>query len=190
MIVNAKDEQSAIAGMRQKLSKDKKKAERWGRNIVPLEVEIRTDAQYGKVMGKLMLRHEPIKEFFYSSMGSNLQNLDSQIAEAVMIFFAHHFRQAVLPVHDSFIVDHRLVDVLEELMTQLTEKALGLMLPVKEGMGGVKKHIDLATRLAGRKFDSFDDTFIETFKDNPQREELLCSLKTEAKARVDQTRSR
>ena len=38
------------------------------------------------------------------------------------------------------------------------------MLPVKEGMGGVKKHIDLATRLAGRKFDSFDDTFIETFQ--------------------------
>ena len=190
MIVNAKDEQSAIAGMRQKLSKDKKKAERWGRNIVPLEVEIRTDAQYRKVMGKLMRRHEPIKEFFYSSMGSYLQNLDSQIAEAVMIFFAHHFRQAVLPVHDSFIVDHRLVDVLEELMTQLTEKALGLMLPVKEGMGGVKKHIDLATRLAGRKFNPFDDIFIETFKDNPQREELLCSLKTEAKARVDQTRSR
>ena len=92
MIVNAKDEQGAIGAIRRKRSKAEKKAQRWGREIKPLGVEIRTDAQYRDVMQKLMSIHEPISNFFYSSMGAELQHLDSQIAEAIMLIFAHHLK--------------------------------------------------------------------------------------------------
>jgi hypothetical protein len=191
MIVNAKDEQSAIGAIRRKRSKAEKKAQRWGRELKPLGVEIRTDAQYRDVIQKLMAIHEPISNFFYSSMGAELQHLDSQIAEAIMLIFAHHLNMAVLPMHDSFIVDHRQVELLEETMSQVTELALRERLPVKPGMGGVQKHIDLVDRLyAEGKPDPFDATFNKAFMDDPQKDRVLCSLKKEARERVDEVRDK
>ena len=173
MIVNAKNEQGAIRGMRKKVGKDANKAKRWGREIVPLGVEIRTDAQYREVMGSLMHRHEPIKEFFFTEMGSYLQHLDSQIAEAVMLHLADNYDQAVLPVHDSFIVDFRFASTLRDSMNKSVEQALKQPVPVKRNEGGLLKRRNLALNLATEMIDRFVGSVIEAGKDLPETEGLV-----------------
>jgi hypothetical protein len=173
MIVNSRSETSCIGAMRQKLGKEKKKAERWGRKIVPLGIEVRTDAQYREVMVKLMHRHEPIKEFFYSGMGAYLQHLDSQVAEAIMLHLANNYDQAVLPVHDSFIVDFRYEGFLNDYMNQVVEQAMLQQFPVKRNMGGMLKKWGLAIRRADEMVEQFKDTFLEAVKDLPKNEGWL-----------------
>lgn len=51
--------------------------------------------------------HEPISKYFFSGIGSELQRIDSDMAEEVMLHFASYGVPApVLPVHDSFIMHH------------------------------------------------------------------------------------
>lgn len=189
MIVNSKSETSCIGAMRQKLGKEKKKAERWGRKIVPLGIEVRTDAQYREVMAKLMHRHEPIKEFFYSGMGVYLQHLDSQVAEAIMLHLANNYDQAVLPVHDSFIVDFRFEGFLNAFMNQVVEQALLQQFPVKRNMGGMQKKWGLAIRLADEMVEQFKDTFLEALKDLPKNEGWLRAWEKEAKPTLEKVKA-
>lgn len=56
--------------------------------------------------------HEPIQQFIASGEGARLQFTDSQIAELVML----RMPVPVLPVHDSFLVDH---DYFGLLMTEM-----------------------------------------------------------------------
>lgn len=59
--------------------------------------------------------HKPIESLFYSGAGTELQFLDSQIAEGVMLHFANLESAPVLPIHDSFIMHHAYGDTLGEL---------------------------------------------------------------------------
>jgi hypothetical protein len=186
MIVNSRSEMSAIRAMRQKLRDEVAKDKRWGRKSLPLPVEIDSKEQYREVMSKLMELHKPIERFFFSDMSTELQFLDSQIAEAVMLYFAHYYNISVLPVHDSFIVDFRFADQVEEFMSQLAEQHLGQPFAVKSNMGGIKQNMELAEKLAAAGTpDEFRDRFMGVFKDNPEREKLLGSLENEARERVN-----
>jgi hypothetical protein len=49
-----------------------------------------------------MKQHAPISKNFYTGIGTQLQNLDSKIAESVMLEFME-WGIFALPVHDSFI---------------------------------------------------------------------------------------
>jgi hypothetical protein len=68
-------------------------------------------------------RHHQVAGYFHSGIGLHLQFIDSQIAEAVMLRFADQ-NEAVLPIHDSFIVQARwesqLAAVMEEEFTRIT----------------------------------------------------------------------
>jgi len=48
-------------------------------------------------------KHEPIRKFFRSGIGVELQRIDSDIAETVMLTMMEH-GMLILPIHDSFIV--------------------------------------------------------------------------------------
>jgi hypothetical protein len=207
MIVNSRSEQSCIGAIEGQREKVKKKDKRWGRETKPLGVKIEKYTQYQDVIRKLQAVHEPISNFFYSGKGIHvkdlhgrdvhlpnglglyLQNIDSEIAEAIMVSFAYHLGMAVLPVHDSFIVDFRVVNELEEYMLQITEMVFGQALPVKPVMAGVVQNIARADELL--KADNLQyhaGTFLDLFKDTPERWELLRVLKMEAAQRVEEVR--
>ena len=140
-------------------------------------------------MSKLMFLHQPIDKFFYKSMGGLLQNLDSQIAEAIMLHLADNYGTAVLPVHDSFIVDFRFEGFLNEYMDQVVEEALKQKFPVKRDMNGMLKKWGLATRLADAMIDKFKDTFLEAMKDLPKNEGWLRAWEEEAKPVLERVKA-
>lgn len=61
-------------------------------------------------------KHAKISDEFYTGVGVCLQNIDSQIALAVVMNFARR-GIPVLPVHDSFIIAEERKDELREVMT-------------------------------------------------------------------------
>lgn len=75
------------------------------------------------VMDAFASKHHKISHYFCSGKGIDLQNLDSKIAEKVLMSFAKFY--AVLPLHDSFVVHHGLEDTLKESMQQAFLEVLG-----------------------------------------------------------------
>lgn len=67
------------------------------------------------LLNALEIRHEPIKQYFYSGAGIGLMYEDSIIAEKVMLEMLNK-GATVLPVHDSFIVRNSYQKELEEVM--------------------------------------------------------------------------
>jgi hypothetical protein len=187
-IVNAKDEQDAIVGMRGQRFKDAKKARKSGKEIVPLGIEPLTDEKYREVMGKLMHRHEPIKEFFYTEMGSYLQYLDSQIAEAVMLYFAGAGR-ACLPVHDSFMVDFRLGAVLTDIMDQLFVQFMKQPVIIKGNLEQLISSGGYRLDLVNEMIDEGIGKIIEDMKD-PRNKDRIEEWLKEAKKTVDIQKAR
>lgn len=74
-------------------------------------------------------KHKPISHHFCSGIGIWLQNLDSQIAEKVMMAFVD-MGHPILPMHDSFIVHHGWESHLQELMNEAFEEVMGIQCEV------------------------------------------------------------
>lgn len=68
------------------------------------------------ILDKLLDKHKPIAEYFYTGKGLYLQFNDSQIAELVMLNMWNKHGVIVLPVHDSFIVSAASYDDLYKMM--------------------------------------------------------------------------
>lgn len=68
-----------------------------------------------KLIAAIKQRHTPVEHYFNSGIGRELQNLDSRIAENVMLLLR---KQGIvsLPIHDSFIVPANDQGVLLEAM--------------------------------------------------------------------------
>lgn len=68
--------------------------------------------------GKLLAKHKAISEYFYSGMGISMQSQDAAMAERIMLRFIKQTsgHTAILPVHESFIVDRRYKEDLMEIM--------------------------------------------------------------------------
>ncbi len=179
-IVNAKNEKDAIAAIRGQRYKDFKKAKRLGTEIKPLGIEPLTDDRLREVMGKLMERHKPIEEFFYSEMGSYLQWLDSQIAEAIMLYFADNFDQPCLPIHDSFIVDFRLSSFLRDIMLNSFEQALQQKIPVKSDFSEILRRWDTVVKLLNKEVEKFKEAILMDLKD-PSKHAKIRAWEAEAK---------
>lgn len=62
-------------------------------------------------------KHHQIKQYFFTGIGIKLQNIDSQMAEQVLLHFSK-MRYAILPVHDSFIIHHGLEQELKDAMNK------------------------------------------------------------------------
>jgi hypothetical protein len=80
---------------------------------------------FSKLRKLVAQRHYQVAHHFHSGIGLHLQFIDSQIAEAVMLRFAEK-NEAVLPIHDSFIVraglESQLATVMEEEFNRITGK--------------------------------------------------------------------
>ncbi len=84
----------------------------------PRDVKFRQTGKTWKQLRDLILeKHEPIKNKFFCGMGNKLQYEDSQIAEKVMLHFAKQ-DIAILPVHDSFVIQRSLKPELVEVMSK------------------------------------------------------------------------
>lgn len=81
-----------------------------------------TGKSWKQIKERIYELHAPIKEYFCTSAGLWLMHEDSELATAVMHYFAKQ-GVACLPVHDSFIIHHGFEDELRKKMIELfTEK--------------------------------------------------------------------
>jgi len=78
-----------------------------------------------EILDKLLKKHEAISEFFFTGKGVELQFKDSQIAESVMLNIWKEWGEAVLPVHDSFIIRASLIDKLKGQMNKSFKEITG-----------------------------------------------------------------
>jgi hypothetical protein len=67
------------------------------------------------MMNKIIHEHEMIARYLNSGIGSKLQNYDSHIANNILNHFTRQGKVS-LCVHDSFLVEKRYQDELEEMM--------------------------------------------------------------------------
>ena len=82
------------------------------------------DLNCEEVLEQFIYMHEPIRDYYCSGVATELQNLDSRIAEYVLMELRE--REIVcLPVHDSFIVMVEHQDTLKQVMEE-APLALGL----------------------------------------------------------------
>jgi hypothetical protein len=187
-IVNAKDEKDACAGIRGQRFDDIKKAKRWGIEVKPIGIEPLTNERLLPVMKQLMERHKPIEEFFYSEKGSYLQWLDSQIAEAVMLYFADTFNQPCLPIHDSFIVDFRLLGFLEDIMQAYFEQALKQKIIVKKDLNGLLDSGEKVNKVLKKSTKQIIAHFREDLKDYPKNKDRIHSFLKEGQELIARAR--
>jgi hypothetical protein len=85
--------------------------------------ETLTDKSIKNLLGRAKLAHPAIASDIGSGKGIMLQNIDSQIADAILTSFMAKNIPA-LPVHDSFIVPRQHEDRLRELMITEYERVL------------------------------------------------------------------
>ncbi len=86
------------------------------------DVVLPDDINYEELLEQFIKMHEPIKDYYCSGVATELQNLDSRIAEYVLMELRD--REIVcLPVHDSFIVAEQhqaaLIKIMEEAPSAL-----------------------------------------------------------------------
>ncbi|AXO13304.1 hypothetical protein [Thalassospira indica] len=82
------------------------------------------------VLAKLCDLHEPISQFFFTGIGSQLMALDGDIAQAVMDRMLRA-GVVVLPVHDSFMVARSKADLLGQIMMEVSSTKCGMIIPVE-----------------------------------------------------------
>ena len=85
---------------------------------------------WSQVKAAIIERHKPIAHQFFTSIGSKLQLIDSQIAIAVLKHFAQ-MQIPVLPVHDSFIMHSGYEEELKEVMRAALKQETGLSVPLR-----------------------------------------------------------
>jgi hypothetical protein len=75
-------------------------------------------------------RHAPIACHFHTGIGLHLQFLDSKIAEQVMLRFLE-LDEVCLPIHDSFIVREKCLDLLVDVMEEEFKRNHGRRIAIK-----------------------------------------------------------
>lgn len=67
---------------------------------------------------RILEKHEPIRDHFYTNCGTRLQRLDSFLASIIMSRMVYLDGAIVLPIHDSFVVHHGYVEDLRSMMQE------------------------------------------------------------------------
>lgn len=111
MMVNSSSRSGAIKAY---ITEQKKRQHKPPEKQLPFH----TNEELNCLAEKLLAKHRAISEHFYSGIGISLQTLDADMAERVMLRFirATGGSTAILPVHESFIVDKRYKEDLMEIM--------------------------------------------------------------------------
>ena len=96
---------------------------------LPSGIKSTSNADIFPIMDALEQKHAPIKDYFCTGKGIDLQYHDSVIAEAILVLFAK-LKIPCLPLHDSFIVDCRYHECLNYIMQAAFRKYFGHNCPV------------------------------------------------------------
>ena len=104
----------------------KKTKKRKKRLKIPAELGKLEDKYLDPLLDKFLEKHHPLKDYIFKAkdLGNILQNVDSQIVEKVLLYFALE-GITVLPLHDSFRIDARVYDKLEEIMHRVIIESFG-----------------------------------------------------------------
>lgn len=123
VIINAKNKGAALAAIR------------WEINLDPDEYGwMKGDsALLNDIVDAFVVRHRPIRQFFYSNYGVKLQRLDSEIAERIINRFTER-DIPVLCVHDSFVIkpgyENDLVPRMNEAIWEVTRDISNVRLDI------------------------------------------------------------
>lgn len=90
----------------------------------------RIGMDWKQLQNAIAARHAPIRRFFNTGHGLYLQRQDSDLAQAVMLRFITG-GHTCLPVHDSFLVHHALVDELKSVMVDEFKAMTGQAITVR-----------------------------------------------------------
>jgi hypothetical protein len=76
---------------------------------------------------KLILQRMPwMKSYLYTDSGIRLQNIDSQIANRIMLRYSQMTSKAILCYHDSFLVEQKDEELLSDLMDSSSKEVIGV----------------------------------------------------------------
>lgn len=93
--------------------------------VLPPEIPSVSQSDLYPLMDAFEEKHQPIRHYFNSGIGIDLQFLDSQIAEKVLVRFTE-IGYPALPLHDSFVVHHGLEGELKETMNRAFHEIFGV----------------------------------------------------------------
>jgi len=116
IIVNAKKRTTATRAIRQEQRKKKNTA----KPFPPLP----DGMTYDEIFDGFSVKHKAIEKHFFTTGGRRLQRIDSDIAEQVMLRLVKR-DIAVLPLHDSFLVNRLYADVLAQTMDAVVSERYG-----------------------------------------------------------------
>ena len=93
----------------------------------------------------ILEHHHPIKDYF-TQIGTQLQKLDSDIAEYVLVTMTNEHGVCVLPIHDSFVCPIKDLKALIEVMHIAAKKVANLSLYLS--LSSVKRTL----KVMGRRY--------------------------------------
>jgi len=101
-----------------------------------------------ELLNHILQYHKPIKKYFFKQIGTELQRIDSDIAEFVMIKMINEHGLVVLPIHDSFLCRMKDLDKLIPIMHEAADEVAGLSLymelkPYKKNHKGYGKDLKM-----------------------------------------------
>ena len=85
---------------------------------IPEELGNLEDKYLDPLLDKFIEKHKLIKDDLFKGYGNVLMYIDSQIAEKVLLYFAHK-NVPVLALHDGFRIDSRLFEELKQVMHEI-----------------------------------------------------------------------
>ena len=85
---------------------------------------IKSSLQVNNLVDAILKVHEPIKKYFFTGYGRTLQNIDSKIAEKVLLHFAS-LDEGCMTIHDSFIVRDSMEGELKSAMNRAYMEVAG-----------------------------------------------------------------
>lgn len=148
ILINAKDEQSAVKGIIKDIHKNEKLhwfIEQYGKinpknkNKKSLSKEL-----INEILNPIRIEHEKISKHFMSGAGIKLMNLDSNIARDVIEYYTVH-KAPVLCIHDSFIIPIRYAPQISIPMKIISMRYMNESLQTKYDETKVKEYLE-ATR--------------------------------------------
>lgn len=86
---------------------------------------------YNDFIGCIERQHPTLAKYFYTGIGLRLQNIDSRIAESIMLRMIKEHNTVALCVHDSFIVKKRYKKELIQVMQEEYKNETGCNCPIE-----------------------------------------------------------
>lgn len=87
--------------------------------------------QINSYIDAFIKKHQPIAKYFFSGFGTEAQNIDSRIAEKIMLKLIEQNVPCV-PIHDGFIVPEHAREQLRAAMNESSMEVVGRLIPMKQ----------------------------------------------------------